>query len=72
MKNDQQNRPHDFADVLFNRPNCNYYVFGDSGKWGKWCDYDNIYSDYEIFCYKYVISPIMEYKAYFSEYESRG
>lgn len=56
------------TDVLFNRPNCNYYVFGDSGKWGKWCNYDNSLSDYETFCYKYVSSPVLKYKAYFSEY----
>ena len=56
------------TDVLFNRSNCNYYVFGDSGMWGKWCDYDNAYSDYETFCYRYVVPPILEYEAFFSEY----
>lgn len=35
--------------VLFNMPYNNYKVFGDSGNWGKWCDYDNPWVDYEIF-----------------------
>lgn len=65
------------ADVLFNMPNHNYYVFGDSGKWGKWCDYDNRYYDYETFCCKHVTPSVLDYKSYFSEYiieghESRG
>lgn len=56
------------SDVLFNRPNCNYYVFGDSGMWGKWCDYDNNNMDYETFCYKHITPSVSEYKTYFSEY----
>lgn len=56
------------TDVLFNRSNCNYYVFGDSGMWGKWCDYDNVNWDYETFCYKHITPPVLEYKTYFSEY----
>ena len=56
------------TDVLFNSSNRNYYVFGDSGKWGKWCDYDNDNCDYETFCYKHITPPVLEYKTYFSEY----
>lgn len=35
--------------VLFNMPYNNYRVFGDSGSWGKLCNYENSWSDYEIF-----------------------
>ena len=62
------------ADVLFNMFNNNYYVFGDSGNWGKWCDYDNDYLDYEVFGYKYVMASVLSYKDFFSitkeEYKS--
>lgn len=54
------------ADVLFNMFNNNYYVFGDSGNWGKWCDYDNDYIDYEVFGYKDSNAAILAYKDYFS------
>lgn len=56
------------SDVLFNMHNHNYYFFGDSGNWGRWCDYDNAYADYEIFIYKYLTPQISAYKTYFSEY----
>lgn len=56
------------TDVLFNMPNHNYYVLGDSGMWGKWCDYDNRFSDYETFCFKRMSPVVLEYKDYFSEY----
>ena len=56
------------TDVLCKSPNCNYYVCGDSGQWGKWCDYDNNDFDYETFCYKYETLPVLNYKAYFFEY----
>lgn len=56
------------SDVLFNMFNHNYYVFGDSGKWGKWCDYDNDYIDYEVFVYKDFTPPVKAYMDYFSEY----
>ena len=62
------------TDVLFNMFRNNYYVFGDSGNWGKWCDYDNDYIDYEVFCYKSLMQSIQVYKDYFSisreEYDS--
>ncbi len=62
------------ANVLFNMFCNNYYVFGDSGKWGKWCDYDNDYIDYEVFTYKYETPQIAAYKDYFAitekEYKS--
>lgn len=54
------------TDVLFNMFRNNYYVFGDSGNWGKWCDYDNDYIDYEVFGYKDSNAAILAYKDYFS------
>jgi hypothetical protein len=36
--------------------------------WGKWCDYDNRFSDYETFCFKRMSPVVLEYKDYFSEY----
>jgi hypothetical protein len=54
------------ANVLFNMFQNNYYVFGDSGKWGKWCDYDNDFIDYEVFAYKYETPQIAAYKDYFA------
>lgn len=48
-------------DVLFKMPYNNYYFFGDSGKWGKWCDYESFQIDYEMMgC----ISNIPAFKAY--------
>lgn len=35
--------------VLFNMPYNKYRIFGDSCSWGKWCDYENSWADYEIF-----------------------
>lgn len=54
------------SDVLFNMFNNNYYVFGDSGFWGKWCDYDNDYIDYEAFTFASPMSSVTAYKNYFS------
>jgi hypothetical protein len=39
------------SDVLLNMHHNNYFLFGDSGKWGRWCDYENSWMDYEIFGY---------------------
>ena len=39
------------SDMLFASNNA-FYIFGDSCQWGKWCDYDNSWSDYEIFGFK--------------------
>lgn len=54
------------TDVLFNMFRNNYYVFGDSGSWGKWCDYDNDYIDYEVFGYRHSNTAVLAYKDYFS------
>lgn len=47
--------------VLFNMPYNNYRIFGDSCNWGKWCDYENSWSDYEIFGNKLDIPEIRKY-----------
>lgn len=39
----------------------NYYMFGDSGKWGRWCDYDNNWLDYEIMGYSQVLPETLRY-----------
>lgn len=54
------------TDVLFNMFNNNYYVFGDSGCWGRWSDYDNDFMDYEVFGYKIETQAVLAYKNYFS------
>ena len=48
--------------VFYNR----YYVFGNSGKWGKWCDYDNQWSDYELFAYNEDCDEVRAYRRHFS------
>ncbi len=53
------------TDVIFHFMQNDYYVFGDSGCWGKWCDYDNAIIDYETFAYKWETEPIIDYKKYF-------
>ena len=47
--------------VLFSMPYNKYRVFGDSGSWGKWCDYENAWSDYEIFGSRLDLPEIREY-----------
>ena len=47
--------------VLFNMPYNSYRIFGDSGSWGKWCDYESSWSDYEIFGSNLDIPEIREY-----------
>ncbi len=54
------------TDVLFNMFQKNYFVFGDSGKWGRWCDYDNDIIDYEIFGFKLLNKSISDYKDFYS------
>lgn len=39
----------------------NYYMFGDSGKWGRWCDYDNNWLDYEIIGFSQVFPETLRY-----------
>lgn len=39
------------SDVVLNMPQNDFYVFGESGKWGRWCDYENPWIDYEVFGY---------------------
>ena len=49
------------ADVVFNMPQNNYYVFGNNGKWGRWCDYENPWIDYEVFGYKMDLQEVQNY-----------
>ena len=54
------------SDVLFKGMEKCYYVFGDSGRWGKWCDYENSWWDYELFGYKTNCNDIQTYMNRFS------
>ena len=56
------------TDVLFNMFRNNYYVFGDRGMWGRWCDYNNDYMDYEAFGYMTEVPAVSKYKDYFSDF----
>ena len=49
------------STVLFNMPYNNYRIFGDSCNWGRWCDYENSWADYEIFGSKLEIPEIKDY-----------
>ena len=49
------------VDVIFNMPQNNYYVFGESGNWGRWCDYENHWIDYEAFGYKVDLQEVHDY-----------
>lgn len=49
------------STVLFSMPYNNYRIFGDSCSWGKWCDYENSWSDYEIFGNNLDIPEIRKY-----------
>jgi len=42
-------------------PYNNYRIFGDSCSWGRWCDYENSWADYEIFGSKCDIPEIKDY-----------
>lgn len=61
------------SDVLLNMFHNNYFLFGDSGKWGRWCDYENSWMDYEIFGYHDESMAVKAYKQWCSltkeEYE---
>lgn len=50
------------SDVVLNMHHNNYFVFGDSGNWGRWCDYENGWMDYEVFAYKRLCPEILRYK----------
>lgn len=50
------------SDVVLNMFHNNYYVFGDSGNWGRWCDYENDWMDYEAFGYTRICPEILTYK----------
>ena len=54
------------SDVVFNMFHNNYYVFGDSGKWGRWCDYENDWMDYEIFAYSEMCPAVEAYRKWCS------
>ena len=49
------------STVLFKMPYNNYRLFGDSCSWGKWCDYENSWADYEIFGCKLDIPEVINY-----------
>ncbi len=51
---------------LFQFMNNEYYVFGDSGKWGKWCSYGNAYTDYEVFGYKQETPQVLAYRDFYA------
>ena len=54
------------SDILLNMPHNNYFVFGDSGNWGRWYDYENPWRDYEVFGYKKETKEILEYRKVYS------
>ena len=54
------------SDVVFNMFHNNYLVFGDSGNWGRWSDYENTRVDYEVFGYKTNIPEIQNYRDWYA------
>ncbi len=54
------------SDALFKVMHNCYYVFGDSGEWGKWCDYENSWCDRELFIYKNCHDEVRAYIEHFS------
>ena len=52
------------SDVVFNMFHNNYYVFGDSGCWGRWSDCENSWCDYELFGYIKDNEFVQKYKAW--------
>jgi len=49
------------SNILFNMPYNKCRIFGSSGNWGRWCDYENTWIDYEIFGYKKENAEVIEY-----------
>ena len=49
------------SSVLFHMPYNIYRIFGDSGFWGKLCNYDNPWVDYEIFGSKLDMMEVRNY-----------
>ena len=54
------------SDILFNMPYNQYYVFGESSNWGIWCDFENPWTDYQVFGSKYDIAEVKKYNEYMS------
>jgi len=50
------------SDVLFNMFHNDYYLFGNSGNWGIWCNYDNPREDIEILGYNNINKEIQVYR----------
>jgi len=50
------------SDVVFNMFHNDYLVFGEKGNWGRWCDYDNDWVDYEVFGYNTNSLAIQNYR----------